>query len=112
MGGIANASECGACPAGRYCSFSGPVRSDKPPNCSAGYICLGGSTTPTPIDNIVGYECPPGYYCLEGNKTLGPVVRSLFRLKNEQPASRHYVIRLIQILCTKSIVVLIIVKLS
>lgn len=68
LGGVGNASECEACPAGRYCSFSGPVSSGKAPNCSAGYVCLGGSTTPKPIDNVVGYECPPGYYCLEGIK--------------------------------------------
>ena len=65
-GGIANASGCQPCQAGRYCSSSGPVGSKEPPKCSAGYVCLRGSNTSTPTDGIVGYKCPPGFYCTEG----------------------------------------------
>ena len=33
--------------------------------CAAGYVCIGGSTTPTPVDLAKegGQECPEGYYC-------------------------------------------------
>ena len=30
------------------------------------YICIGGSTTPTPTDNIEGYVCPAGHFCVAG----------------------------------------------
>ena len=36
------------------------------PPCEAGYICTGGSDTPTPADGVKGYECPTGHYCEEG----------------------------------------------
>ena len=31
------------------------------------YVCLLGSTTPTPNDGIQGYVCTPGYYCPAGS---------------------------------------------
>ena len=31
------------------------------------YVCTGGSSTPTPNDNIEGYACPPGYMCPAGS---------------------------------------------
>ena len=30
------------------------------------YVCLVGSSTPTPTDGIQGYRCTPGYYCPRG----------------------------------------------
>ena len=34
--------------------------------CKQGYICLTGSSSPTPNDGITGYLCPKGSYCLSG----------------------------------------------
>ena len=41
-------------------------------NCSAGYLCISGSGTPTPDGSnpSVGIPCPLGYYCPEG--TVNP----------------------------------------
>ena len=64
---VTNASGCEPCPRGRYCSFTGPVMVTEAPPCSAGYICTGGSSTPTPdSDSTYGYPCPIGHFCLEG----------------------------------------------
>ncbi|KAJ9462458.1 Cytadherence high molecular weight protein 2, partial [Diplonema papillatum] len=60
--GVMNES-CIACPAGMfsanslYCS-----------ECSAGYICLSGAGSPTPVDpeKDGGYPCPAGHYCPAG----------------------------------------------
>lgn len=34
--------------------------------CVLRYICLGGSTVPSPTDGAHGYRCPPGFYCPSG----------------------------------------------
>ena len=33
---------------------------------TAGYVCISGSTTSTPNDNVMGKICPVGYYCPAG----------------------------------------------
>ena len=37
-----------------------------PKLCTQGYLCISGSTTPTPSDGTKGKRCDPGYYCLQG----------------------------------------------
>ena len=37
--------------------------------CSAGYVCYGGSYTPSPSNKILGDICPIGSYCPEGSHT-------------------------------------------
>ena len=39
-------------------------------DCTQGFICLGGSTTPTPTDGTLGKVCDPGNYCLEGTTAM------------------------------------------
>lgn len=34
--------------------------------CVLRYICLGGSSVPSPTDGIHGYKCPPGFFCPPG----------------------------------------------
>jgi hypothetical protein len=34
--------------------------------CVLRYICLGGSSVPSPTDGTHGYKCPPGFYCPSG----------------------------------------------
>lgn len=37
--------------------------------CSAGYHCIRGSSTKTPVDNITGQICPRGKFCIQGTET-------------------------------------------
>lgn len=32
-------------------------------DCQAGWICLEGAKTSTPVTSDEGYECPEGHYC-------------------------------------------------
>ena len=43
-------------------------------NCSAGYFCLAGASSPMPTDKVTGNVCPVGAYCPQGshNYTLCP----------------------------------------
>ncbi|XP_070551430.1 uncharacterized protein [Ptychodera flava] len=51
---------CEDCRPGRYCNIQGFVKVDDAPLCDPGYVCTGGSTTPTPTDPSMGYVCPAG----------------------------------------------------
>lgn len=69
-------SDCLECPPGYYCNSPGKTWSELTGlsstyfgQCTAGYVCSGGSTTPTPTDNIVGKICPVGSYCPTGTVT-------------------------------------------
>ena len=56
-----------AWPAGRYwdeMGIDGTTINSK--LCTQGYLCISGSTTPTPSDGTKGKRCDPGYYCLQG----------------------------------------------
>eukprot|EP01135_Chromosphaera_perkinsii_P006890 Nk52_evm45s621 gene=Nk52_evmTU45s621 len=56
---------CTPCAAGRYCSQSGGSGGDAP-LCKEGFICRGGSNTPTPSDPSMGGLCSAGKYCPAG----------------------------------------------
>ena len=48
--GLSQASQCASCPPGKYCGTSAlPAPSG---NCTGGYYCTGGSTTPTPSSGL------------------------------------------------------------
>ncbi|PIK33904.1 hypothetical protein BSL78_29274 [Apostichopus japonicus] len=67
---VTNEEDCEPCPPGRYCNLQGFVKVSEAPKCSAGYICTGGSTTPTPESvSGMGYPCPAGFYCPSGAVT-------------------------------------------
>lgn len=87
--GLKSSSECTDCPPGNYCAEKGAL---SPTGlCDAGYLCLGGSTTPRPYGNGVDVDgdadgtpeydsdgvwtatdtggiCPAGGYCEIGSK--------------------------------------------
>ena len=75
---------CKACPAGRYCPFRGKYWSfygyfsGNNYKCTAGFVCISGSSTPTPYYtkgvNSTGYHCPPGYYCPRGTTNNNEIV--------------------------------------
>ena len=48
------------CPTGYFCVGGQKYQ------CYAGYICIEGATTPTPIDGTLGKYCPAGSYCDAG----------------------------------------------
>ena len=58
--GASASSDCLPCPAGMYCAFNASVAPTG--QCSAGYYCLEGSSTPKPTGNN-GDVCPLGSYC-------------------------------------------------
>ena len=64
---IAVVDDCLPCLPGTYCDVTG--LSAPSGNCSAGYLCLGNATTPTPDDGVNG-PCPIASYCLEGRFIL------------------------------------------
>ena len=62
---------CKSCPANYYCPVSGMSDPTLYP-CAGGYICLGGASTPTPLDLTEGGRpCSTGHYCiLQGGFTV------------------------------------------
>jgi hypothetical protein len=63
-------ADCLDCPAGKYCDEMGiDVSTIVSKDCTQGFWCIGGSTTPTPTDNTMGKICSPGKYCAEGTTT-------------------------------------------
>ena len=66
--GLSNYTECTICPPGKYC-IGGNIAG----NCSAGYFCRIGSSSPTPsgIYTVVGGLCQAGSYCPAG--TTAPI---------------------------------------
>lgn len=62
--GLQSASQCIPCPAGAYCAGVGNLRPTG--LCSAGYVCYGNASTPTPSDNTTGVLCVAGEFCPTG----------------------------------------------
>ena len=80
--GLETLEDCSACTAGMYCE--GEALTAPSGLCFAGYFCTGGSSSPTPYDNITllinisdviwngNGECSIGYYCPEGSRIPSP----------------------------------------
>jgi hypothetical protein len=64
LAGLKSASECQQCPTKYYC-LAGKVIDQ----CNAGYICLQGANSPTPVNSSGAFPCPLGYYCGLGIST-------------------------------------------
>ena len=63
---LTSVSECLSCPIGKYCNLAGQVNYTG--DCAAGYLCGGGSNTPTPLTTSgTNRLCPVGQYCLKGS---------------------------------------------
>ncbi|KAK1786529.1 hypothetical protein P4O66_017651 [Electrophorus voltai] len=65
--GMTEASECTPCDPGTYCAGAGSTSPTGP--CTAGFLCFGAASLPSPTDNVTGSQCPPGSYCLSGSLT-------------------------------------------
>lgn len=35
--------------------------------CDAGYVCVSGSNSSSPVDGVTGFICPVGHYCPAGS---------------------------------------------
>jgi hypothetical protein len=57
---------CKVCPAGTYSDASDGLDCKL---CTAGYVCLGGTTSAAPANSSTekGYPCPAGHYCPQGS---------------------------------------------
>ena len=81
-----NAAEGGRCTAGHYCpEGSGEMLTCDPGRycdraglswptgfCFAGYYCVAGAVTPTPVDGTTGAACTAGHFCRNGSSIPEP----------------------------------------
>ena len=63
-------TDCKQCQPGYACTKIGLDKPDKP--CNAGYICRGGSDSPSPEGADLNTKCPPGHYCPKGSLSPMP----------------------------------------
>ncbi|XP_028320851.1 uncharacterized protein LOC114474630 [Gouania willdenowi] len=70
--GLKAAGDCTPCPPGLFCDKPSMAKVSEASPCQAGYVCLGGSSIPTPSDGLHGYRCPAGHSCPVGSATEVP----------------------------------------
>ncbi|KAM9734328.1 uncharacterized protein ACNS7B_016072 [Menidia menidia] len=70
--GLRIIEECPPCPPGLFCNSTAMAKISDALPCQAGYVCLGGSSSPTPFDGSHGYPCPAGYSCPVGSASEVP----------------------------------------
>lgn len=56
--------QCTKCDAGKYCASVGQKVVTGP--CDAGFWCIKGSSTKTPLDGVTGSACITGHFCPQG----------------------------------------------
>lgn len=49
--------------------------------CSAGFVCVGGASEPSPTDPRTGFPCPPGFFCPLGTFSPTPCPTGTFRCR-------------------------------
>ncbi|XP_031647270.1 scavenger receptor class F member 1-like [Oncorhynchus kisutch] len=76
LSGLADESECSLCEPGMYCKGTGRIYPSGP--CSAGFVCFGAASQPSPSDNITGAPCPPGFHCPVGSSVPTPCPKGTF----------------------------------
>ncbi|XP_026169217.1 uncharacterized protein LOC113134191 [Mastacembelus armatus] len=70
--GLRGVKECPPCPSGLFCDRPAITRLSDALPCHSGYVCLGGSSSPTPSDGSHGYLCPAGHSCAVGSASEVP----------------------------------------
>ncbi|XP_077467725.1 uncharacterized protein LOC144083617 [Stigmatopora argus] len=65
--GLKGVEDCLPCPPGKFCDRPASTDLADALPCYAGYVCLSGSSSPTPSDGSHGYPCPPGHSCPVGS---------------------------------------------
>ena len=61
--GSSDSGDCISCLEGMYCNSQGLTEPSG--FCEAGYLCISGSSSPSPRDGV-NMPCPPGFYCEQG----------------------------------------------
>ncbi|XP_019743138.1 zonadhesin [Hippocampus comes] len=74
--GLIEARQCSLCDPGMYCRGSG--RSFPSGSCAAGFVCVGGASEPSPVDNVTGFPCPHGFFCSAGTLVPQPCPKGTF----------------------------------
>ncbi|XP_067364271.1 uncharacterized protein si:ch211-286b4.4 [Channa argus] len=70
--GLRGVEECPPCPSGLFCERPAMSELSDAHPCHAGHVCLGGSSSPTPLDGSHGYICPAGHSCPVGSVSEVP----------------------------------------
>ena len=65
--GLSNLEDCTPCTGGMYCDV--PGLSEPQGLCEAGYFCMSGATSATPIDEPNANICPAGSFCPPGSES-------------------------------------------
>ncbi|OPJ68136.1 hypothetical protein AV530_013665 [Patagioenas fasciata monilis] len=63
---VVGAGSCKPCPAGMYCSVAALTEPEG--RCQAGYYCIQGSSSSSPVGLPFGDLCPQGHYCPAGTR--------------------------------------------
>ncbi|XP_077422977.1 uncharacterized protein LOC144052618 isoform X3 [Vanacampus margaritifer] len=74
--GLTEAWQCSLCDPGMYCRGSG--RTFPSGSCAAGFVCAGGASEPSPVDNVTGFPCPLGFFCSAGTLVPQPCLKGTF----------------------------------
>lgn len=87
--GLENVTECRLCPQGYYCE--GENITSPTGKCSAGFYCVLGATTPTPVLSVRGGPCPQGTYCPEGSGYPNPCPKGTYGDRDKLPSENDCV---------------------
>ncbi|GLD57311.1 zonadhesin-like isoform X1 [Lates japonicus] len=87
--GLKGVDECPLCPPGLFCDKPAIAKLSDALPCHAGYVCLGGSTSPTPSDGSHGYLCPAGHNCPVGSASEVPCEPGTY---SPAPGAAHCII--------------------
>ncbi|KAF3847745.1 hypothetical protein F7725_020773 [Dissostichus mawsoni] len=83
--GLKAVDGCPPCPPGLFCDRPAIAELSNARPCSAGYVCLGGSSSPMPSDSSHGYLCPLAIAVLLALQSRCPVSPALTVLPLELP---------------------------
>ncbi|XP_010794964.1 zonadhesin-like [Notothenia coriiceps] len=74
--GMVEEWQCSLCDPGVYCKGTGRTFPSGP--CTAGFVCVGGASEPSPRDNLTGFPCPPGFFCFVRTSVPKPCPKGTF----------------------------------
>lgn len=81
---LENVTECRLCPQGFYCEAENIT--EPTGECSPGYYCVLGATTPTPSLSDEGGPCPQGTYCEQGWSWPTPCPKGTYGDRDKLPS--------------------------
>ncbi|KAK2847209.1 hypothetical protein Q5P01_010208 [Channa striata] len=87
--GLRGVDECPPCPSGLFCERPAISELSDARPCHAGHVCLGGSSSPAPLDGSHGYICPAGNSCPVGSVSEVPCEPGTY---SPAPGAAHCII--------------------